>query len=85
MSLFSPDFRNCMMHYSFRDTDGNSLINDVEYDIDKPFFGLIESCYNGISYDDFKIKIDKKLKDISEILEEWLDIQMNDMEIEVMQ
>ena len=85
MSLFSPDFRNCMMHYSFRDNDGYSLINDIEYDIDKLFFGLIESCYNGMSYDDFKIKIDKKLKDISEILEEWLDIQMDDMEIEVMQ
>lgn len=81
-SLFEPNFRNCMMHYSFRNINGDSLIKDIEYDINRPFFGLIESCYdNDMKYDDLKTRIDVKLNDISSILEEWLDIQIDDLKI----
>ena len=43
--LFNTSFRNCMMHYNLEDRK----ILKREY-IDRPYFGLVESCFSGMDY-----------------------------------
>ena len=45
---------------------------------------MIESCYDDMSYNDLKTKIDSKLKDISKILEKWLNIKLDELKIVTM-
>lgn len=70
--FISTNFRNVLMHSSFTDKNGTFLINKEYFDINKPFFGLIESCFNGISYVEFESELDSRLTNISKILHEWL-------------
>ncbi len=44
-NLFQTKFRNCMMHYGIRGKDVLSIDN-----IEKPFYGIVETCYEGIDY-----------------------------------
>lgn len=46
--LFQSKFRNCMMHYGLENEGVISIEN-----IEKPFYGIIETCYNGIDYYSF--------------------------------
>ncbi len=43
--LFQTKFRNCMMHYDLKNAKVISIDN-----IDKPMFGMIETCFNGMDY-----------------------------------
>lgn len=43
--LFQSKFRNCMMHYSLE----NQGVLSLEH-IEKPFFGIIETCFEGKDY-----------------------------------
>lgn len=49
--LLSSTFRNCMMHYDLIDKNGQPSILEEWYNPNVPFFGLVESCYNGMSFD----------------------------------
>lgn len=55
-NLFSSVFRNCMMHYSL-DNHGTFAISKDYYNAAKPFHGLIESCFTGLSYEDYFCKL----------------------------
>lgn len=43
--IFKTQLRNCMMHYDLKGSDVITFEN-----IDKPFYGIIENCFDGMSY-----------------------------------
>mgnify|MGYP001171407140 CR=1 FL=1 len=51
--LFSSSFRNCMMHYGLIDKNDCPIILQECYDSTKPLYGLVESCFNGMSFDQY--------------------------------
>ena len=60
------------MHYDFY-----NHINKKYFDVNKPLFGLIESSFNGINYDNFKNEILTFIKQISDTLEKYLNIDIS--------
>lgn len=50
--LFKTKVRNCMMHYNLENAGVISFEN-----IDKPFYGIIESCFDGKSYQEYLIEL----------------------------
>lgn len=68
-------FRNCMMHPSLADKNGNSIISSSKLDRQKPLFGLVETCFDGMGYKDLKGSVVLEMKRISNILSQWLEIQ----------
>lgn len=78
-NLFNQNFRNCMMHYGLKTDDENHypIIEPQYLDYDKPLWGLVESCYDGISYSELKIKIEDKLDIMADVIKKWLDIEFD--------
>lgn len=66
-SLFKSDFRNCMMHYNLY-KDGICAIKQEYINPSKPFFGLVESCYNGKSFETLNIEISEFSKNLESLL-----------------
>lgn len=64
--FLSKDFRNCMLHYDFK-----RVINEVYYDKNKHFFGLIEQLFN-IPELEFILLIDIYLKRMVDLFEETI-------------
>ena len=50
--LFTTKLRNCMMHYNLENAGVISREN-----IDKPFYGIIENCFDGKSYQEYLIEL----------------------------
>lgn len=71
----NSDFRNCVMHYDF-----SNYINKKYFDINKPLFGLIENSFNGINYNAFKNEILTFIKEISDTLDKYLNIDISNCE-----
>lgn len=68
-------FRNYLMHSSLTDKNGNSIISSSNLDKSKPLFGLVETCFDGMSYGELKESVILEMKQISNILSEWLGTQ----------
>lgn len=66
--LFSSNFRNCMMHYDLVDRNCTPVILKKWYDPTRPFYGLVESCYDGLTYDLFYDQLYKLSKELEEYL-----------------
>lgn len=64
--LFSSTMRNCMMHFELKN-NGDFAISKDSYDISKPLFGLIETCF-GMSYNDYF----DKLSDYGKIIDVFI-------------
>ncbi len=73
--FMNSTFRNCMMHSSLADRNGNSIISSSNLDRTKPLFGLVETCFDGMSYKDLKVSVILEMKRISNILSQWLETQ----------
>lgn len=73
--FMNSTFRNCMMHSSLADKNGNIIISSSNLDRKKPLFGLVETCFDGMSYKDLKDSVILEMKRISEILSQWLETQ----------
>lgn len=73
--LMNSTFRNCMMHSSLADKNGNSIITSSNFDKSKPLFGLVETCFDGMSYKELKNSVILEMKRISNILSQWLGTQ----------
>ncbi len=58
-------FRNIMVHYEIRDVPEGSLDPSVRY------FGLVESCFDGLRFRDVNEMIDRQLLRVSNVLEAW--------------
>lgn len=73
--FMNSTFRNCMMHSSLADKNGNSIISLSNLDRGKPLFGLVETCFDGMSYKELKDSVILEMKRISNILSKWLETQ----------
>ena len=69
--LRKPEFRNCMMHFGLKAKDGASLIDSDNFDLAKPFCGLIESQF-GKNYAEYQSCIETDLTMLYERLNEYL-------------
>lgn len=63
-SLFKSKFRNCMMHYGLENQGVLSKEN-----LGKPFYGIIETCYDGMNYYTFLNKLRKMSDNMLDLLE----------------
>lgn len=76
IKLFSSAFRNCMMHYDLVDKSGCPVILPEYYDPEKPLYGLIESCYNGMHFYQYYDKLYKLSQDLEEYLLSYFTIDI---------
>lgn len=74
--LLNTRFRNCMMHYDLLDKEGKFLILPKYENENIPMFGLVESCFGGLTYAELKTNVLFELEKISDILSEWLGIKV---------
>lgn len=75
--LFASEFRNCMMHYGLCDKEGKPLIAPLYYDERVPFYGLIESLFNGQSCEEFYSKMRLYLDKMERYLMTWVNVDIN--------
>lgn len=68
IKLLSTPFRNCMMHYDLVDKNNHPIILQEWYDSEKPLYGLVESCYDGMHFNQYYNEIYK----LSQELEKYL-------------
>lgn len=66
--LFQTKFRNCMMHYSL---EGEGVLS-LEY-IDQPFYGMVETCFNGTQYHSYLTKLRELSDQMASYLESRFD------------
>ena len=65
-----------MMHYDLCQ-NGNEIINQEYYDLQKPFYGLVESCFDGISFFEYKEKLLLFTNDLEKLLRNEMNIDIN--------
>ncbi len=66
--IFNGKLRNCMMHYNLENAGVISLKS-----IDKPFYGIIENCFDGMSYPEYLNELHNLSDKIIEYLENRFD------------
>lgn len=71
----SGTFRNYIMHSSFVDNNGNFIISSSHINKSTPLFGLVETCFDGKSYNEIKLSVISEMKRISDLLAQWLNIK----------
>lgn len=69
--LRKSSFRNCMMHMGLIENDGTPLISEESFNLSVPFCGLIETQF-GLSYSEYKARIEAELRHIYEKIEKYL-------------
>lgn len=74
--LFQSKFRNCMMHYDLVGWDVLSPEN-----LDKPFGGMVETCFEGMSYFDYSAKLDHFSNKVIDYLEEQFEYKNIDLQL----
>ena len=62
------------MHSRLIDKAGNIMISLEKVDKTKPLFGLVETCFDDLSYQDLKLSIVSEMVRISDVLSRWLNI-----------
>ena len=71
--LFTSIMRNCMMHFDLKN-NGKFAISQDCYDISKPLFGLIETCF-GLSYNEYFNKLSDYGKRLDKFISDLFDIR----------
>lgn len=74
-SLLNSTFRSCMFHYGFYNK-GECSIKD-EYLHEELFFGLIESCFEGKSYEEYQKLLVRKIFSLSKTMETILPLPVH--------
>lgn len=74
--LFESRFRGCMMHYSLNDKQG-FCIDDKYFDMNIPMYGLVETCFKGITYNEYNLKLLKLSAKIESLLKRQFNIDEN--------
>lgn len=72
-NLFNSNFRNCMMHYSFKNPKNNEPLINIK--LEQPYFGIIEHFFN-MTISDFEYELHNNLTNISDILKNWLNLPL---------
>lgn len=73
--FMSVPFRNYAMHSQLKDKNGEILISIETIDQSKPLFGLVETCFAGMTYEELKSSVRCELAKISSVLSQWLGVQ----------
>lgn len=73
-NIFISKFRNCMMHYSLN-RDNEFCVSERNFSWDKPFFGLIEECFEGMTYGDYVERLEKLGNKIEEFITKQFDFE----------
>ncbi len=63
-AVFQSRFRNIMMHYNLK---GSNLVSSQN--LDKPFYGLIELCFEGKNFDTYRQQLQGATEQLIEFLE----------------
>jgi len=71
--LLDSEFRNCMMHYSFKNKE-KYLIDDSRLDINILLYGLVETRFEGMGFYDLNDKVTTHINAFSDSIEKILDI-----------
>ena len=71
-NIFVSRFRNCMMHYNLN-KDNEFSISENNFSWDRPFFGLIEECFDGMPYRDYVERLEK----FGDVIEEFITKQFD--------
>lgn len=61
------------MHYSFTDKQG-FCIDEQYFDMNIPLYGLIETCFNGLAFDEYNNKLISLCTDIETLLKRQFSI-----------
>ena len=72
---FEMRFRSCMMHYNLK-KDGICAIDRNLINQDIPFYGLVESCFNGKSFNEQNTIITNLSNDFSDLLERIIPLEI---------
>jgi len=73
-TVFKTKLRNCMMHYSLENAGVLNFKN-----IDRPFYGIIENCFAGMSYQEYLTR----LHDLSDMIINYLEKQFDFSDIKL--
>lgn len=79
INFFSSSFRNCMMHYDLVDKHDCPIILKEYYNPVKPLYGLVESCYNGMHFNQYYEKIYKLSQKLEEYLLSYFNVNQNNI------
>lgn len=74
--FFSSDYRNCMMHYDLTHDD-EAYIKEEYYKPDIPLYGLVESCFDGKSAEDYYIELRKYMDEVEAYINKWFSFDPN--------
>ena len=79
IKLFSSSFRNCMMHYDLVDNRDCPVILQEWYDSEKPLYGLVESSFGGMHFNQYYDKLFKLSQELEEYLLLYFTINKNNI------
>ena len=68
--FFPSKYRNAMYHYGLVAKDGPSIIENY-YNENDPLFGLVESCFNGITIEEYYGELRKYMIKVRRYLEDF--------------
>lgn len=74
-TLFPSVFRNCMMHYDLSHK-GIPAISNQHYNPAKQLYGLVESCFDGISYQELASELRNYMINLENCLLSWFYIDV---------
>ena len=74
--IFKTKLRNCLMHYNLENAGVITFEN-----VDKPFYGIIENCFEGMSYQDYTAS----LHNLSDMIIEYLESRFDFSNVELEQ
>ena len=72
--LLNRRFRGCMMHYSLVDKKG-FCIDPKCFDMNIPLYGLIESCFNGMAFQEYEQCLTMLSENIENLLKKQFKIK----------
>lgn len=73
--LFPSSFRNCMMHYDLCN-NGTAVVLQEYFDSQKPFWGLVESCFEGKTYNQFVSELRSYTMKLEGYILSWFCVDM---------
>jgi len=79
IKLFTSSFRNCMMHYDLVDKNDCPVVLHEWYNLNKPLYGLVESCYDGMHFDQYYDKLFILSKELEEYLLSYFTIDQKNI------
>lgn len=73
---FRSSFRNCMMHYDLVKNEEPCILEEY-YKPDIPFYGLVESCFDGMSAGEYYAKLRDYMDSVETYLNGWFTLDFD--------